>query len=163
MLGEQPRAVELLDRSGDRGGISGASPGAPALAPGRGTPSHDLSLEALGSQHPVASPDQAEWPVQRAALEQESSGDETENGDHCVEIGTETPGPSPPGHLSPHQLLWPHSASRPSSHQHDPTHDPLTSRVDRGGGRGSLLPPPSEITGLQPHPDTSKSLVGRTL
>ena len=124
VLGEQPRAVELMDRSGDQGGISGASPGAPALAPGRGTPSYDLSLEALGSQHPVASPDQAEWPVQRAALEQESSGDETEKGAHCLEIRTETPGPSPPGRLSPHWLLWPHSASRRSFHQHDPTHDP---------------------------------------
>lgn len=121
-----------MDRSGDQGGISGASPGALALAPGRGTPSYDLSLEVLGSQHLVASPDQAEWPVQRAALEQESSEDETEKGAHCLEIRTETPGPSPPGRLSPHPLLWPHPASRWSFHQHDSTHDPLTSRVDSG-------------------------------
>ena len=92
VLGEQPRAVELMDRSGDQGGISGAPPGALALAPGRGTPSYGLSLEALGSQHTVASPDQAEWPVQRAALEQESSGDEIEKEAHRLEIRTETPG-----------------------------------------------------------------------
>lgn len=69
-----------------------STPGALALAPGRGTPSYGLSLEALGSQHTVASPDQAEWPVQRAALEQESSGDETEKEAHRLEIRTETPG-----------------------------------------------------------------------
>ena len=77
--------------------------------------------------------DWAKWPVQRAALKQESSGDETEKGASCLEIRTETPVPSPPGRLSPCPL-WPHSASRWSFHQDDPTHDALASRVTRGGG-----------------------------
>lgn len=150
------RAAPSGGAAGEEWGPGGICRSIP-WCPGPGSRERDQTLESLGSQHPVDITDWAKWPVQRAALKQESSGDETEKGASCLEIRTEIPVPPPPGRLSPCPL-WPHSASRGFFHQDDPTHDPLASRVGREGGHGSLFLLPLKALGCSLVPVRPRAL-----